>query len=267
VSFVNQFKDFILLFNSAYIDQGNFQQAAFYYYRKEKAKPALFNNDNMEDLFLLSTIYEKSNQIDSALLYAEKAQDYDLIENGKRSRTPLYINLGNIYYKKKNYDHALKYYRIAQQIHDFSYYLDVVVLYNGMAKTFVQNNLIDSGIHYAQKAIDLRDRILYPLGTLDSYQILSDLYKKNGQYDSALNYMEKTNELRNTFFNQQIERDIQNISFNEKLYRKTITQDKQHRNNIIITADIAIILFITAILFWRNIQHRKKLLRYWKSKT
>ena len=66
----------------------------------------------------------------------------------------------------------------------------IIDVCNGMAKTFVQMNETDSSIYYAQKALGLRKRISYPLGILNTYNILADIYKKQGKVDSAIKYLE-----------------------------------------------------------------------------
>jgi signal transduction histidine kinase len=134
-------------------------------------------------------------------------------------------------------------------------------VYNGMAKTFAQMNAADSGINYAQKALSLRRFISYPIGTLDTYNILADIYRSRGKSDSAVKYLQQAVLLRDTLFSRQKEREIQNLSFNEKLReQEVLAEGARYRSKIKMYSAFAIAaaLLLIAIILWRNIQNRKK---------
>ena len=255
-------KVFYYNLSESYNDQGDYEHALYYY---NKGKAILTNNvDNalMESSMRLSLIYEKSNQLDSASKYGKKAFDIDVKVNSRSERAPIYITLGNVNYKKKNYRLALQYYRIATLTSDFAYAnKDVIDVYNGMAKTFAQTNDIDSGIYYAQKALALRKLISYPLGTLNTYSILADIYKRQGKLDSTVKYFEQTISLRDTLFSQQKEREVQNLSFNVLLRKQEEADKEQQLQNKIKLYSLLIplvALLIIAFILFRSNRHKQK---------
>src|SRR5205814_6404098 len=75
---------------------------------------------------------------------------------------------------------------------------------------------------------------------------------------------EQTSLLRDTLFSKQKEKEVQNLSFNEKLKeQEEIAEQEQYRARTKMYAAlvIVIVLLLTAVLLWRNIQHRKKAFR------
>ncbi|CAN5134482.1 hypothetical protein BH20BAC1_BH20BAC1_24130 [soil metagenome] len=265
---------FYYVLSETYKDFGDYEHA-LYYLDKGKVFHRENDNDNlMESLMRRSQIFDKLNRLDSALIFAEKAYSLDTIDDGKSDRAPIYITLGGIYYKKKNYLRALQYYHIAEQTSDFSYAnKDVIEVYNGIADTYTQMNMRDSAIFYASKALNLQNKISYPLGALKTYGIFSEIFKKQGQLDSAIKYIEQSVSLQNTIFNQQNEREVHHLSFNEKLReQELIAEQEQYRNKVRLYAVliITVILLFTALVLWRNIQHRKtsyRLLQQQKEET
>jgi two-component system NtrC family sensor kinase len=248
--------------SDCYRDLGDYENALNYYGKSIKIPSKNADNILMESFWHLSRIYEKFNHLDSALLYAKRALDLDIKMHGKSERSPIPIALGNIYYKMKNYADALYYYHIAERAEEDNFFLkDVIETYNGIAMIYARMNLKDSAIWYARKALKLQSIISFPLGELKSYSILSDIYRDNKQWDSVVRYMEQSFSLQSKLFSQQNEREIQNLSFSEKLReQELIASQRQYRSKILTYAAfvIAFIMLFTAIVLFRNIQHRKK---------
>jgi len=86
--------------SEAYRDEGDYENALSYY-NKSKMFPSNSADDLRESLMNLSIIYEKFNQLDSAILYGKKAYYVDIKMNGKGDRAPIYITLGNVYIRRK----------------------------------------------------------------------------------------------------------------------------------------------------------------------
>ena len=248
--------------SSCYRDLGDYDNALNYYEKSIKITSKNDDNILMESFWHLSSIYEKFNHLDSALFYAKKAFDLDIKLHGKSKRSPIPITLGNIYYEKKNYADALYYYHIAESAEEANLFLkDVIETYNGIAMIYARLNFKDSAIWYAQKAINLQNTISFPLGELRSYSILADIYKLHKQWDSVARYMEQTSLLQSKLFSQQNERQIQSLSYTEKLReQELLASQRQYRSKILLYAAfvIALIMLFTAIILFHNIQQRKK---------
>jgi tetratricopeptide (TPR) repeat protein len=170
------------------------------------------------------SIYERQNQLDSALMYIQKAYELDIIHNGGNWGWLVY-ELGNIQAKMKHYDLALAYYRIALQlaIKD-NYPKDIVDIYNNLAKVYKETGNIDSCIFYASQVLDKWKSTSYQKGMLQSANTLASVYKLKNQKDSTIKYLELGATLNQYLFNQEKEREFQNIAFNEQVRR----QEKEH---------------------------------------
>jgi tetratricopeptide (TPR) repeat protein len=85
---------------SIYRDQGDFNNALKYAYKckalAENIYPAIIYT-------IIGSIYEKSNQLDSALVYANKANEKDFNGNSKSTYGYIFLVYGNIYAKRADY--------------------------------------------------------------------------------------------------------------------------------------------------------------------
>jgi two-component system NtrC family sensor kinase len=206
---------------------------------------------------IIGSIYDLQNKSDSALLYVQKARQLDLKDN-RGQWGWLYYLLGNIHRKKKQYDVALTYYRTALPLVNKK---DIIETYNGLAILYRETGREDSTIFYATEVLQNWGSVSYQRGILQSVNILSEAYKKRNQRDSTIKYLELSIELNNKLFNQEKERDIQNLAFNEQLRQDEIArQSQQYRNQLKMYGLLALgILFLAiAILLWRNNQQRQK---------
>jgi len=245
-----------------YKDQGDFNHALFYC---RKQKQYISENDKealKEWLLHLGLVYEKFNHLDSALIYTQKAYNLDIAINGKNVRSYIPIILGNIYRKKDNFPFAFQYYysaiplAINQNINK-----DLLEIYNGLAKTFIKTGEKDSSIFYAQKALAVGKLASYQVGILDTYNILSNLYETENNSDSTVKYLKLIIALKDKFFNQENEREIENISFNERLTeQEQLQQQQQLQNKIKLYSLLAalIIFLVIAFILYRNNKHKQK---------
>ena len=100
-----------------------------------------------------ASIYEKQDQLDSALVYTQKARALDLKETGGKWGF-LYTLLGNIHTKRGHYDTALTNYRNALQLTVASNIKkDIVDIYNSLATLYKTMGKPDSGIYYASEVL------------------------------------------------------------------------------------------------------------------
>ena len=253
----------LLCFNlsESYNDQGDYERA-LYYYNKGKPDQNASEDELMESFLRLSMIYEKASYLDAALLYGQKAFDLDIKMNGKSMRGYIPIILGNVYYKRKDYRLALNYYRIAQSNPDISFInKDAIEVYNGIAKTFMQIHETDSSIFYAQKALQRQKNITYRLGALDTYSLLAGIYKSQGKLDSTVKYLEQANSLRDSIFNQQKNKEVQNLSFNEQLRQQEILREKKEYQNkirVYLLLGASLVFLLIASLLYRNNRQKQK---------
>jgi tetratricopeptide (TPR) repeat protein len=132
----------------------------------------------------LSSVYEKNNQLDSAIKYGKKAYEMDY------NQSDLLVVLGNSYAKKGNYDSAMFYYRAGPPVAVLSHSeIDLIDIYSGIAIVYKAKGNLDSAVWYAKKALNEKSGKTYPIGLLRAATILADLYEAQHNADSSLKYL------------------------------------------------------------------------------
>ena len=169
--------------------------------------------------------------------------------------------LGNVEAKKKNYEQALNYYRLAISIATINKnYFDIVYAYNNIAQLYQETGNVDSSIYYSKEILSKWKLSSFQIGVLDATTILSQDYKLKKQDDSAIKYLELSIALKDNLFNKGKTRAIQNLTFNEQLRQQEIEQaQEQLRSKIKIYSLVAILIIFLVIGFilYRNNKQKK----------
>ena len=256
-----------------YMDMGDYERAL---YHEKMAKSIMdehwtlnFNKPKKIDtvkIYLpilngLAQVYEKLNQLDSALKYVQILDDAYLKINGKKWSAASY-ELGNIYLKMENYSAALQHYKNGVSLaRDIDNKKDLMDNYNGMANTFKKLGQFDSSIFYANEVLEVGKAAHYPLVKLEALKLLSDVYKSKHNTDSTAKYLELTLSTTDSLFNHQKLIQIQSITFNEQLRQQEIQEEQeQYQTRIrtyILIGGLAVLLLITGILYRNSIQKQK----------
>jgi signal transduction histidine kinase len=148
-----------------------------------------------------------------------------------------------------------------------------VETYNGIALLYMETGRIDSAIFYASEVLQKWRSVSYQRGILQATTILADAYKKINQRDSVIKYQDLSIMLNHKLYNQQKERDVQNMAFNEQMRQDDIVRERiAYRNKLKIYALIGtgLVFLILALLLYRNNRNRQKayaLLQQQKDKT
>jgi len=246
----------------AYRDQGEFEHAIQYAKESYQINRAHFVEDSLMRINMLShigSVFEKFNQLDSALFYINKAYETD---STKALRNTLWLNTrGNIYGKKGKYSEALTYYaqgilvaRVRNTIRD------IADMYNGMAKIYLKKEQLDSSIFFAKKTITTVNDAYYPLQIMEATKLLSELYKIRNEKDSVLKYMEQTAAIRDSLFSRESVRRFQSITFSEQMRKQEIEAAKlKFRNRLRMNAFLgSTFTFIVIAIFLFIIVRRKQ---------
>jgi signal transduction histidine kinase len=210
---------------------------------------------------VVGSVYEKQDQLDSATYYIDEARALDLSENQGRWGWPLYLK-GSIHSKNKDYDAALGYYKkalplvIAANVRK-----DIVDINNGLATAFKEMGVIDSTIFYAREVFQKWNSTSYKKGVLEAVVILADAYRTANQSDSLIKYLELSVLLNSELFNQEKEREIQLLAYNEQQrLREQSEQARRFRNTLRIYALVAAsgVLLIVTFFLYRNNRHKQR---------
>ena len=206
---------------------------------------------------ITGSIYDLQDQLDSAFYHVQKAFELNKRINNEKWGWLYFLN-GNIYRKRKQYDSAMHSYRTGLPLVDNK---DLIETYNGIALLYYETDRLDSCIYYASQVLQKWKYVSYQRGILQSANILADAYKKINQRDSAIKYFELSVALNNNMYNQQNERDIQNMAFNEQLREdEEMRQRKEFKNTIKMYAlvTVGVFLLVIALLLWRNVRNKKR---------
>jgi two-component system, NtrC family, sensor kinase len=238
----------------AYRDMGEYQQSLYYIRKNLALENQGLGNLNISGI--LSSVYAKMNQPDSAIYYASIALKLNPNWSG------ILVVLGDSYYKLNQLDTAN--YFFDQGIYFAKINrteIDLVDLYHGKSLVYKSQNQLDSAIIYARKAMLEPFGKFYPRGVLDAITTLSNLYENKNQPDSTLKYLRASITLRDSLFNRERTMAIQNLAFKQQEKQKEIEALRlENRNRIRLNALLGSLFTITVIAFLllKNNRNRKK---------
>lgn len=217
---------------------------------------------------MIASVYEKDNQLDTAIKYGELA--YELHNDWSGI---LYV-LGSAYAKKGDTKKAMEYYKRAIPIADVNHtQIDLLDIYNGIANIYKNAGETDSAVYYSSLAVQQEWVKSYPLGLFEATTLLASLYESKGKTDSALKYEKLTSALKDSLFNQERARAIQNLAFDEEVRKQEYKiQQVRYKNKMRLYSAIGFAMFLMGVAFilWRNNLHKQQaflLLQKQKSET
>src|SRR6185436_16070347 len=106
-------------------------------------------------------------------------------------------------------------------------------IYNSLATLYKTMGNVDSSIFYASEILQKFSATSYQKGVLEATNTLAETYKIKKERDSTIKYLELGVALNNKLFNQEKEREIQNISFNEQVRQEEIIrQQEKYRSQL-----------------------------------
>ncbi|HEX3080711.1 MAG TPA: hypothetical protein VHQ04_09625, partial [Puia sp.] len=224
----------------------------------------VFPGHHLEPLFLseIGQTYILMKQPDSALIYVNKAIELHELFNGAIYEFPFYL-LATIQMMKGEYSESLSNYRksyaLAMQ-NGFSG--DSLQIYSGMSSLFTKMGSTDSAIHYANIVVRSWDPGWSERkNILEAIDNLAAVYKLTGKKDSIIKYIELNEKLKDSFYGVDKDREIQNISFNERITKeKLVASEAKYRSRVQVyglTAGLCALLII-AVILWRSNQNKQK---------
>lgn len=211
-------------------------------------------------------IFKSTHQDDSAFFYYSRALNY-----AKKSADPLYLGLsseaiGKFYFEQENYDSAFYYYRLTVPIAIQNLRTDIKMHTQlGMANIFLVKKQLDSAFLYASTVF--KDAGSLPDSSImqEASSMLSTIYKKQGNVDSAYKYLEYSVTLDNLLVDQEKQKNVREVLFKQTLQQQQEEQqrkqaEQEFKNNIKIytlTGGLAL-LFLVAFLLYRNSRQKQK---------
>ena len=216
---------------------------------KANYKPAqVWGFQNLADCYLAI------NQVDSALMYAQK--DYELCQRIKYYDffSYTFINLGVIHGKMGNTAVALGYFDMAiQESYKSKSPRQLNWALTAKAQYFHAINQNDSGIFYAKQAIAAVQNTEFTSNSIKPAQLLLDIYRGNN-VDSAFKYSELYRVTNDSLFNAKAIQQTQLMTFEDELRQQKLAAEKikteeQRKQNIqYALLALGIIIFVISFL-------------------
>jgi tetratricopeptide (TPR) repeat protein len=258
---------------------------AFMYYMKAfKIDEQANNKTNLaHDYQHIGVLYEDDNKFDEALVYYQKALKLNQEINDERNIAANLVSIAGIYRNHKDYSSAYKNINDALRIYNvLSDNYNVAALLNEKGKIYADCTslfLIQQHINVAEKyqtALLYQQQALHFAQGTKSYSLtakiledISDTYKKNGQFEKALNTYKEAVALRDTIFNddqkKQITRLEMQYDFDKKetatkaandkkqaLAKQEISKQKLIKNISIFTGLALLLAAITSFIFYKR---------------
>jgi two-component system, NtrC family, sensor kinase len=215
---------------------------------------------SMEYAFIADT-YNRMGNLDSAHYYINRANSVSSEDQGG------WINLvtGQIMDELNRDSIALVNYRKSIiRLKRHNNFKDLVSAYNGMAKLFDKNELVDSVLFYANEALQLARNQNFNRELIDALIITSKTYEKNNP-ELALNYFRLAIEARDSLYNQESQQRITAYKFNKELRQqeiKTKELEYKSRSQRLWIFSIAGALFsavLILLILFRNNKNKQKI--------
>ncbi len=256
---------------SVYYYQGDYRLAIAY---TLKAKDIFEKSGNrkilMNTLLNLGDYYEKWNRLDSARMYSQQAYELSLSLKDIDFTGMTLNNLGNIYTKMEQPVLAMEFYKSGLanliQAGDDDAICECTL---GIARLFQKSNRKDSCLYYAKYSIATARNAGFTNRILNAGNFLSEYYKSIQNVDSAYEYLTIAIAAKDTLFNQEKSRQIQNLSFSEMLRQQEIAaetkalSEERHTNIQYAIIVIGIICFIILfLLLSRSIIANEKWIKF-----
>jgi len=239
-----------------YREQGDYNRSLIYFRRALTLANTIQLRDQSTIWGMASSAYEKNDQPDSAIMYAKKAYEIQ-----KKWSGILYV-LGSAFAKKSLYDSAMFYFRtglpVAVQNHTE---IDLIDIYNGIAIVQKAKGHLDSAVWYSKKALTEKAGKAYPLGLLQSANMLADLYQSQNKVDSTLKYLRVSISLKESLFNREKTIAVQNLAYKEQEKQDEIEASKlKYQNQVKMYALLGglVALLVIAFILLRNNYRRQK---------
>lgn len=264
-----------------YKQQQNYDKALGFYKKAlvmEEAKQSLRNvmaiKNSMGGLYI-----EKRDYINAKKLIEESLALSREVDDKDQMATCL-INLGHIYLANEDYPKALNSYKAANDITTVNQKMhELIHSYLGLANVYLLTNKKELALSNVNKAIKLANKHQHLVHKKNAYQILSEIYKKDGNFKKALESYEMYKTLNDSVFNEEniekitqleyeykYKQQIDSLSINELKLTKTIKATSQDLEKSQRNLFLGVITFLVSIIVLGGIIFSLKL-RHQKAKT
>jgi len=257
-----------------YHDQNEYRSAIDYTLKAKSVieaiekKPKYYDLNRVVILLNAGYYYYKLNQLDSALLYEQDAYRLSLKINNTDNLGNILQNLGLIQERFKNYLLAITYYRMsAKKSTADKDYVTLTDTYLRMSEFYRAQNSPDSSAYYAKEAFAKAKTGLYTKGVMEASTILAAIYSKTDK-SAAYDYLIASGAAKDSLFNEEKIKEVQNLKFDEQLRVQEINelklqQEEEHKHTLQLSGIALFIpLFFLLLLLLSKIKIHHRIIEF-----
>ncbi|MEQ8364942.1 MAG: histidine kinase [Cyclobacteriaceae bacterium] len=216
----------------------------------------------------LAVSYFDLDQKDSALYYYEKAQSLAIELNDLENQCLLYTNFANYQIDKGNYKEAEALMLKALIISEQSGRMDIVLRsYRYLCKAYLGAGHYGDAIKYAKLGITLAKKMETSSEVGPFYELLSDIFKKSGDYQSALKYSEEYRLVMDSVLNISKLETIKELEIKYETEKKqkeiasliqaSAIQDLKLQQKNLIIAIVLVLVLVLVLVYRQHILNEK----------
>jgi two-component system NtrC family sensor kinase len=248
---------------SVYTEEKDYRHALTYLFKaKREDEKAKDSAGILFDLYSLGSIYLRMEKADSALINLNQSHQLATSMDDRNMLGAILNSFGEAYLFKNDAALAEKYYKLS-----LPYATDVsdneVITSNfyGLAKLFNKKGVTDSAIHYGRKALLIAEAAPFPKQVLEISTFLTGLFSSRKQYDSAFAYQQLSVATKDSLFNIEQVKKVQNMKFDEQQRQQAMETEKLKYNNkvrLFVVVFASVVFLVVAIVLWRNNKQKQK---------
>jgi tetratricopeptide (TPR) repeat protein len=174
----------------------------------------------------LGAVYLSTNNLDSSLMYSQRAYEIGVRQKTTFSLSVVFINLGSVQSKMGNPSLAVSYFNMAiNQTLGTPYIRYLNLAYTGLAEHYLRFNQTDSCTFYARKAIAVVNNTSFFYLSSKPAKLLADIYEKTN-CDSTLKYAKVLKIANDSLTSSKVNQQIQLMTFEEDLRQQEVAAEK-----------------------------------------
>ncbi|QQX75350.1 MULTISPECIES: tetratricopeptide repeat protein [Aequorivita] len=206
-------------------------EKALYYMQKGKAIAEANNFENeLKDIYNnYGVLKEINKELDSALFYFEKGLQIKLKLNDTIGIPYSWSNLAGVYGLQENFSKSREYFsKSLQQRLQWADSLGIAENYTQLGEVFVAEQKWRNAIPLVHKSLPISKKKQYQNLTQYNYKLLSDIYKKLKNTDSALYYFEQYAAIKDSVHGLKVQERIAalNVEFETEKKQNEILQQR-----------------------------------------
>ena len=223
--------------------------------------------------------YKALEQHDKALDYFFKALKavWEVDRSGRNGAAEYLLNIGHVFYEKKNYNKAMEHYKKALELGEKfkDLYIKADCSHHIGKIKLVRGNLNHALVHF-KNSLEISKKIKKVDLTKDNYKYLSEIYSRYGSDKRSFEYFKLYNDLKDRVFNEESASKIADMQTKFEMEKKEkeveilkkdieIQRLRMNRQRIIRNALIVIVILFLIIVIQLFKKYRY-LLAFWEKK-